>query len=75
MCESPLLNASATTDVLLQILPMRDDRATEDADAWHYTLVLEVVYAPLLPDALPFLGGGSDILLAATGHPYLPIYQ
>ena len=38
-------------------------------------LVLEVVYTPLLPDPLPFLGGGSDILLAATGHPYLPIYH
>ena len=73
MCESPLLNASATTDVLLEILPMHDDRSAEDADAWHDSLVLEVVYAPLLPDALPFLGGGSDILLAATGHPYLPI--
>ena len=75
MCESPLLNASATTDVLLEIPPMHDDRAAEDADAWHDPLVLEVVYAPLLPDALPFLGGGSDILLAATGHPYMPIYQ
>ena len=71
MCESPLLNTSATTDVLLEILPMHDDRATEDADAWYHSLVLEVVYAPLLPDALPFVGGGSDILLAATGHPHL----
>ena len=75
MRESPLLNTSAATDVLLQIPPMYDDRATEDADTWYDSLVLEVVYAPLLPDALPFLGGGSDILLAATGHPYLPIYQ
>ena len=54
---------------------MHDDRATEDANAWHDPLVLEVVYAPLLPDPLPFLGGGSDILLAATGHPYIPIYH
>ena len=75
MCESPLLNASATTDVLLEILPMHDDRSAEDADAWHDPLVLEVVYTPLLPDPLPFLGGGRDILLAATGNPYLPIYQ
>ena len=76
MCESPLLHASATTDVLLEILPMHDDRATEDADAWYDPLLLEVVYAPLLPDPLPFLGGGCDILLAAAaGHPYIPIYQ
>ena len=75
MCESPLLNTSAATDVLLQIFPIHDDRATEDADAWCDPLVLEVVYTPLLPDALPFVGGGCDILLAATGHPYLPIYH
>ena len=75
MCESPLLHASAATDVLLEILPMHDDRATEDADAWHDPLVLAVVYTPLLPDPLPFVGGGSDILLAATGYPYLPIYH
>ena len=75
MCESPLLNASATTDVLFEILPMHDDRSAEDADAWHDPLLLEVVYTPLLPDPLTFVGGGSDILLAATGHPYLPIYH
>ena len=75
ICESPLLNTSAATDVLLEILPMHDDRATEDADAWHDPLVLEVVYTPLIPDALPFVGSGSDILLVATGHPYIPIYQ
>jgi hypothetical protein len=55
--------------VFVKVMSASDCRTAPNADAWHYPLVLEVVYAPLLPDALPLLGGGSDILLAATGHP------
>ena len=59
----------------MKVMSVSDYRTAPNADAWYDPLVLEVVYAPLLPDPLPFLGGGRDILLAAAGHPYIPIYQ